>query len=166
MKLCIPIADAGGLGSAFDPDFGAARYLVIVDTDSGITHTVDRHQPEQVTDELVADIGAVLCGEIHPRLLHELQHNGIQVYGSDADTAATALAQFKAGELALAVGPHAHGGHGGCCGGHGEHHAHGHDEAGCCGRGGHGHSHGEGECCGGQGGHGAHQCACSGDHED
>ena len=59
---------------------------------------------------------------------------------------------------------HSHGhGEGGCCGGHGEGHGHGHGEGGCCGGHGEGHGHGEGGCCGGHGkghGHGGHGEGC------
>ena len=60
-------------------------------------------------------------------------------------------------------------GEGGCCGGHGEGHGHGHGEGGCCGGHGegHGHGHGEGGCCGGHGeghGHGHGEGGCCGGH--
>ncbi|MDQ7990910.1 MAG: hypothetical protein REI09_14865 [Candidatus Dactylopiibacterium sp.] len=155
MKLCIPVASAEGLAAPLHADFGAARYLLIVDGDA--IHAVDRERPEEISEAVVGGIEGILCGEIHPRLLFELQHNGIQVYGCEAATAADALAQFQAGELEatppFSVPPeagHAHG-QGGCgCGG-GGHHAHDHDAE-------HGHGHGGGGCCGGGGG----GCGCGG----
>lgn len=150
MKLCIPVATPEGLASPLFADFGAARHLLIVDGDS--LHAIDRAQPELIAEQTVAGIQGVLCGEIHPRLLFELQQNGIQVFGCEAASAGEALAQFRAGELEAAppfsVPPEAACG----CGGHEE------SAPGCCG--GKGHDDPEHECCGGKG-HG-HEGGCGG----
>lgn len=175
MKLCIPVATPEGLGAALEADFGAARHLIIIDSDSDVAHAIDRAQPDQIKEDVVAGIQGILCGEIHPRLLFELQHNGIDVYGCEAATAAEALAQFRAGELTAApafeLPPDMQGGcgcshgdgHGeghGCCGGEGD------DDHECCG--GKGHDDPDHECCGGKGhGHGQGEkkpggCGCGG----
>lgn len=172
MKLCIPVATPDGLAAALEADFGAAQHLLILDSDSDTPHAIDRAQPELIREEVVSGIQGILCGAIHPRLLFELQQNGIQVFGCEAATAGEALAQFRAGTLEAAppfalppemqggcgCGGHAEAGHGcgcgdaegeGCCGGHGEDHE-------CCG--GKGHDDPDHECCGGKGeGHG---CGC------
>ena len=179
MKLCIPVATADGLAAALEADFGAAQHLLILDSDSDVVHAVDRAQPEQISEEVVTGIQGILCGEIHPRLLFELQQNGIQVFGCEAESAAAALAQFRAGELEAAppfslppemMGGCGCGGHeeeaGGCgCGGHGDDHeccgGKGHDDPDheCCG--GKGHDDPDHECCGGKGhGEGKDGCAC------
>lgn len=164
MKLCIPVAAPEGLAAALEPDFGAAQHLLIIEADGQTMHAVDRAHPELIKEEAVAGIQGILCGEIHPRLLYELQQNGIQVYGCEASTAAAALDQFRAGELEAAppfsLPPDMQGGCG--CG-----HDHGgHGEGGCCGGGGDGEGCGcgtgeekQGGCCGGEGGHGG--CGCS-----
>ncbi len=153
MKLCIPVASPEGLSSALHADFGAAQHLVIVDGET--VHLLDRAQPESISEELVSGIQAILCSEIHPRLLFELQRNGIQVYGCEALTAADALAQFRKGELEAAppFNPHEEGGEG-CCGGHS--HAGEHE---CCG--GKGHEDPDHECCGGKG-HAHEEGGCGG----
>jgi predicted Fe-Mo cluster-binding NifX family protein len=159
MKLCIPVVSAEGLSAPLHADFGAARHLLIVDGEA--VHAVDREHPELISEEVVSGIQGILCSEIHPRLLFELQHNGIHVYGCEAASAGEALAMFQAGELEAAppfnpgeepsggcCGGHAHGEAGGdheCCGGKG------HDDPDheCCG--GKGHDNPEHECCGGKG---------------
>lgn len=190
MKLCIPIASPDGLAAALHADFGAAQHLLVIDSESGTHIAVDRARPETIAEETIAGIQGIVCSEIHPRLLFELQHNGIQVYGCAAETAGAALALFQAGELEAAPpfephearGDHPHG-HGGCCGGgkHAEEHeccggkghddpdheccgGKGHDDTDheCCGGKGHGHEHGHGHGHGGCGGHGrtAGGCGC------
>lgn len=164
MKICIPVESPDGLAAALHPDFGAAQHLLIIESDSEEVHAVDRAKPELISEDIVGGIQGILCSEIHPRLLFQLQQNGIQIFGCEAETAAAALAQFRAGELEAAppfsVPPEQAGG---CCGGH----EHAHGEAGheCCGGANHGDDH---ECCGGKGHDNPdHEC-CGGkghDHE-
>lgn len=163
MKLCIPVATPDGLNAALESDFGAAQHLIVLESDSDQFAAVDRAQPERIDPELVSGIQGVICSEIHPRLLFELQQNGVQVFGCEAASAAEALAQFRAGELeavpAFSLPPEA----GGCCGGHGHHHghSHAHGEGGCCG----GHEAAEHECCGGKGHDDPDHACCGGkDH--
>lgn len=169
MKLCIPVAAPEGLAAALEPDFGAAQHLLIIETESQTVHAVDRAHPELISEEVVAGIQGILCGEIHPRLLFELQQNGIQVFGCEAPTASVALDQFHAGKLEVAppfsLPPEMQGGCG--CG----HEHEGHGEGGCCG--GHGEGEGcgcssgedkQGGCCGGEGGHGHGQGGCGCGH--
>lgn len=182
MKLCIPVATPDGLNAALESDFGAAQHLIVLESDSDLFAAIDRAQPELISPELVSGIEGVICGEIHPRLLFELQQNGIQVFGCEAASAGEALTLFRAGTLeaapAFSMPAEAAGG---CCGGHGhshghEHHhghAHAHGEGGCCGGheaaeheccGGKGHDNPDHECCGGKGhgqGHGHGGCGCS-----
>lgn len=163
MKLCIPVATADGLNAALEPDFGAARHLLVLDSEGQGFHALDRANPESISPEVVAGIEGIFCGEIHPRLLFELQQNGIKVFACEAGSAADALAQFRAGELEAAplfsLPPEMSGGCG-CGHSHGEHqHAQGEQAGGCCGGGGHGEDH---ECCGGKG-HGGEGCGCGGE---
>lgn len=163
MKLCIPVATPDGLNAALESDFGAAQHLIVLDSDSDQFTAVDRARPELISPELVSGIEGVICGEIHPRLLFELQQNGIQVFGCEAESAAEALALFRAGSLEAAPAfsmPADMAG--GCCGGHGHHHGHGHahdhSAGGCCG--GKGHDNPDHECCGGKGHGESGGCAC------
>ena len=170
MKLCIPVASPEGQESKLAADFGAARHLLILDSESELFEALDRAEPSTIAQSAVAEIRGVLCSEMHPHLLFNLQKNGIQVFGCEAQTAAEALAQFRAGELEAVpeipaemfehegCGCGSHGrGEGGSCGGH----DHGQEGCGCqhddpdhecCG--GKGHDDPDHECCGGRG-HGA-----------
>lgn len=172
MKVCIPVASADGLNAALVPNFGAAQHLLIVDSDDGSVQAVDRNAPAQISAGVLAGIEGILCGEIHPRHLFELQQTGIQVFGCEADTAAAALALLRAGQLQavppMRMPPGQHGGCAGkgrsdpdhvCCGGgnHQHDHEHDHDHA----HDGDAHAHGEHECCGGKN-HAAGHGGCGG----
>lgn len=175
MKLCIPVATPDGLNAALESDFGAAQHLIVLDSEADHFHAIDRARPELISQDLVSGIQGVICGEIHPRLLFELQQNGIQVFGCEAESAAEALAMFRAGSLeaapAFAIPADMAGG---CCGGHGHghQHAHEHGAGGCCGGKGHDspdheccggkvHDNPDHECCGGKGHGEGGGCACS-----
>lgn len=169
MKLCIPVATPEGLAAALEPDFGAAQHLVIIEDDGQTLHAVDRAKPELISEDMVSGIQGVICGEIHPRLLYELQQNGIQVFGCEASTAGEALTQFHAGELEAAPPfslPADMQGEGCGCGHNHDSEACGCSQDGddheCCG--GKGHDNPDHECCGGKGqdggkGHGG-GCGC------
>ena len=160
MKLCIPVAAPEGLASMIEADFGAAQHLIILDSDSDTFHAVDRNSPEQVSDEIIGGIEGIFCNEIHPRLLVQLQQNGVHVFGVDPGSVADVLAQFRAGELEPLprFSPPQDGG--GCCGGH----DHGAAEADheCCGGANHADDH---ECCGGANHADDHEC-CGGKGHD
>ncbi|PAS99897.1 MAG: hypothetical protein BSR46_05480 [Candidatus Dactylopiibacterium carminicum] len=173
MKLCIPIASPDGLEASLHADFGAAQYLLVIDSDTREFTAIDRARPETIAEETVSGIQGILCSEIHPRLLFELQHNGIQVFGCEADTAGAALALFCAGELEAAppFDPHTlQGGEGHACGDHGDDHeccggaGHADPDHECCGGKGHGEGRGGGGCGGGGHGHGRQGggCGCGG----
>jgi len=161
MKICIPVTTPDGLSAALESDFGAAQHLLILDSEGSDVCALDRAHPELISQEAVAGIQGVLCGQIHPRLLMELQHNGIQVFACEAQTAAAALAQFRAGELE-AVPPFTVPEEvaGGCCGGHAQHNK----DHECCG--GKGHDDKDHECCGGKGhADGESGCGCASSNE-
>jgi predicted Fe-Mo cluster-binding NifX family protein len=103
MKLCIPVATPDGLHAAFEGDFGTARHLIVLDSNGydrrQSIHAIDRTKPELTSAEVVTGIGGVLCGDIEPSLLFQLQQGGIQVFECKATSAAAALAQFRAGKL-------------------------------------------------------------------
>jgi len=151
MKLCIPVATPDGLQAAFESDFGTARHLIILDSNGydrrQSIHAIDRTRPELTSAEVVTGIGGVLCGDIDPILLFQLQQGGIQVFECKATSASAALAQFRAGKLRALpridrpTGPaYAQSGCGGgsrddvhqCCGGkaHDDGHAHEHTHCG------------------------------------
>lgn len=105
----------------------------------------------------------------HPLAGKDLHFKGEVVVMRDAtDDEIKGLINMMSGE-GCGCGCEDCGGEGGCCGGHGEGHGHGHGEGGYCGGHGegHGHGHGEGGCCGGHGeghGHGHGEGGCCGGH--
>lgn len=146
MKLCIPAQEADGLQSTTEAHFPNASHLIVFDTETRAITTIPVHEE---SEQEITPIDAVLCGSINRMTLRNLLDQGIQVYGSDAEVVADAIAQFERGELE-AVGI-AQG-----CGGHS--HEHGHGGGGCCG----GHDHEEEhKCCSGHGHDDDHEC-CGG----
>ncbi len=168
MKLCIPVLEKTGLQASTQPHFPLADQLLIFDTESRQHHYIDVNASENIPEEQML-IDAVLCASINRYTLRSLLDQGIGVYGTDAETAADAIAQFENGELetVAVAGRHEQGNCGtpdhtgekssaetrDCCG-DGEpgklHHE-------CCG----GHDHGDEyhECCGGSGhGRGGNGC--------
>lgn len=173
MKLCIPIRSPNGLESALEPHLPHAEHLLFFDTETRQhSHLALREQAE--ASGAGVRIDAVLCGSFDRATSAALGRGGIRAFGTDAATAAEAIAEFESGALFLEAeasgGCGGHGGEGGCCGGHhhGHEHAHGHGEGGGCGCGGHDKKEG---CaghggCGGQGHSGGHGHEDEHEHED
>lgn len=181
MKLCIPVLDNTGLQAVIESHFPQADTLLVFDTESRQHHYIDVNSSEELPAEQTL-IDAVLCSSINRHTLRSLLDQGIQVFGTTAETAIEAITQFENGELeAVAIaGRHRHGhGHAqGGCGCHGEsaaedaateEHAccggHGDEDHECCG--GQGHGNADHECCGGgDHGHGGEGCGCHGDKDE
>ena len=151
MKLCIPVAAPNGLASMIEPHLPQAEHLLFFDTELRTFLEISlREQHEGAGEDILMD--AVLCGSINRITLKTLIEQGIEVYGTEAQTVAEAIAQFENGELQAAVM-----GSGGC-GGHG--HAHAGGGGACCS----GHDSGQGKDagehgCGGGGCGGAGGCS-------
>lgn len=149
MKICIPAVEANGLQSVVEPHFPQAPYLLVFDTETRVCHTIDvAAERGDAPEDTVVD--AVICGSLNRMTLRQLLDQGIQVFGSAAQTVAEAVAQFEAGELQAVAAA------GGCCGGqdhadaeHGCCSGQGDEEHECCG--GKGHDDPDHECCGGRG---------------
>jgi len=165
MKLCIPVKLPEGLESQIEPHLPHAAYLVFFDTESRSIDSISLRE-QKPGDEQHMNFDAVLCGSISRVVLRTLAMQGVQVFGTGAQTVEQAIAQFESGELVAADADTGGGGGcgGGCSGGgcHGEHegHEHEHGHGGCGGGGCGGHGHGEahahdhehgGGCCGGHG---------------
>ena len=156
MKLCIPVNSPNGIESLLEPHLPRAEHLLFFDTETRLCEEISLREAPAGSAENI-EIHAVLCGSINRVTLRTLIEQGIAVYGTEAQTAAQAIAQYESGELEAAVVAAAGHGHAGGCG------CSGHGEAGGCG--GHGHEHGkEGGCghgegggCGGHGDGQAHQ---------
>ena len=161
MKLCIPVNGPNGIESLIEPHLPTAEHLLFFDTETRLCEEISLREPSGRAAEDM-QIHAVLCGSINRVTLRTLIEQGIAVYGTEAQTAAQAIAQYENGELEAAVvapaaAGHAHGKDGGCAcsqapgeAAGGEHGCHG--DGGCCGGQAHAHDrHGNasGGCCGG-----------------
>lgn len=168
MKLCIPVNAPSGLESLLEPHLPSAEHLLFFDTQTRLCEEIAlRGQHPGAAAGM--EIHAVLCGSINRITLRTLIEQGIAVYGTDAQTAGQAIAQYENGELEAAVvaASRPRGDEqdyrGTCCS-----NGHGHGDVGngsserhCC---------GEGGGCGGQGNghghdvHGHESGACCGSH--
>lgn len=171
MKLCVPVRVPNGLESCIEPHLPNAEHLVLFDTETReIQHVALRELPDG--GEGAPRFDAVLCGSVDRATKEALVEKGIFAFGTEARTAAEAIAEFEEANLAAQrSGSCGGGGHagGGCCkgGGHGNEEAHGHahgHEGGCCG-GGEGREKEEGHGCGGKGGCGGHGHEHGHEHE-
>ena len=108
MKVAVT-AYGPGLESEVDPRFGRARYILVVDSDSGgLVETLDNEKNMNAmggagvqATQAVADMGVswVITGNVGPKAFQGLQAAGIKVAVGAAGTVADALAAFKEGKL-------------------------------------------------------------------
>ena len=109
MKLAVT-SQGPELTSTVDPRFGRAKCFLVVDTDTDEVRAVDNTpnlnaaqgagiQAGREVIELGAE--AVVTGNVGPKALATLLAGGISVYAGATGTVADAVAQFKAGDLAL-----------------------------------------------------------------
>jgi predicted Fe-Mo cluster-binding NifX family protein len=113
MKLAVT-SQGGGLQSPIDPRFGRARYLIVVDTETGAFSAVDNSvnlnaaqgAGIQAAKRIVElGVGALITGHVGPKAFSALQAGGMKIYAGASGTVAEAVAQFKAGKLAAATSP-------------------------------------------------------------
>jgi len=97
-----------GLDSPIDPRFGRARYLILVDTDTGAFSAVDNEinlnaaqgagiQTGRKVVELKAQ--AVITGHVGPKAFSTLAAGGLVAYTGAQGTVSQAIEQLKAGQL-------------------------------------------------------------------
>ena len=96
------------LTSEVDPRFGRAKWLLLVDTQSGVTgaydNTVNLNLSQGAgiqTGQNVVNLGAeaVITGNIGPNAFKTLSAANVKVYLSEVKTIQNAVESFKAGEL-------------------------------------------------------------------
>ena len=112
MKIAVTAAGPD-LESRVDPRFGRARYILIVDTETGelleaLDNETNRNAPGGAgvqAVQAVADQGVswVITGNVGPKAFQALQAAGIQAAVGASGTAAQAVEAFKAGELPRAA---------------------------------------------------------------
>ena len=96
------------LSSEVDPRFGRAQWLLLVDTQTGITGSYDNTVNLNIaqgagiqTGQNVVNLGAeaVITGNIGPNAFKTLSAANVKVYLSEVKTIQDVLESFKAGEL-------------------------------------------------------------------
>lgn len=96
------------LDSLADPRFGRARYLILMDTDTGEHSVIDNDVNLNAaqgagiqTGRKVVELGAkaVITGHVGPKAFSTLTAGGVGVHTGAAGTVSEALEQFKAGRL-------------------------------------------------------------------
>ena len=106
------------MNSPVDPRFGRARYLVVVDTDTGEFSVRDNSQNAGAVQgagiqaaKTVADSGAaaVVTGNIGPKAIAALRAAGVKVYLGASGTVNDAIGQFKSDALETADKPNVQG---------------------------------------------------------
>ncbi len=107
MKVAIT-AREGSADSAIDQRFGRARYLIVVDTDTGQTDTVDNEVNLNATqgagiqtaqNVAALNVEAVITGHLGPNAFRTLSAAGIRAYTALQGTVEEAVEELKAGRL-------------------------------------------------------------------
>jgi predicted Fe-Mo cluster-binding NifX family protein len=107
MKVAIT-SHGADLSSAVDHRFGRAKFLIVVDTDTGQFSAHDNTQNVNAVQGAgiqagrnVVDLGvqAVITGNVGPKAFATLQAGGVKVHLGATGSAAEAMEKFKAGEL-------------------------------------------------------------------
>jgi len=111
MKVAVT-AQGQDLKSQIDPRFGRARYLIVVDTDSGKFTVHDNAENLNAAEGVGIqaagavidwDVRAVITGNIGPKAFATLEAEYIKVYLESSGTVEDAIGKFKAGQLEPAV---------------------------------------------------------------
>ncbi|MGB9604820.1 MAG: NifB/NifX family molybdenum-iron cluster-binding protein [Bryobacteraceae bacterium] len=113
MKVAVT-AQGNTQQSPVDPRFGRARFLVIVDSETGASWAVD-NQPNldavqgagvQAARKIVElGVSALITGHVGPKAFSALQAGGVTVYTDAQGSVAEAIQQFQQGRLAKASAP-------------------------------------------------------------
>lgn len=119
MRVCFPVRENLGLGSAVFDHFGSAPLFLVVDTESNEAAEVinrDLHHAHGACSPLKAldgrHVDAVIVGGIGGGALSGLTRAGIRVYRSVAPTVEGNLARLRLGSLAQWQPGETCGGHG------------------------------------------------------
>ena len=107
MRIAVT-AQGPTLDSPIDPRFGRARYLIVVDTDTGEHAAVDNIVNLNAAQGAGIQTGkkvveckaqAVITGHVGPKAFSVLDAGGVAIYTGAAGTVTQAVEQFKAGSL-------------------------------------------------------------------
>ena len=152
MKLCVPVRVPNGLNSCVEPHLPNAEFLLFFDTKTReFEHVFLKEQQEGAGANIRFDV--VLCGSMDRATKQALAEKGVQAFGTEALTAAEAIAEFEEMNFPdgqkVQFGSSQQGGCG-CANPHRDEYGHAEAEGGChCGTGNSGHGCGKGGCgCG------------------
>jgi predicted Fe-Mo cluster-binding NifX family protein len=108
-KMKVAVTSQGKeLSSDIDPRFGRAKWILLVDTETGVSgaydNTVNLNLAQGAgiqTGQNIANLGAeaVITGNIGPNAFKTLNAANIRVYLSEAKTIQEAIRSLKEGEL-------------------------------------------------------------------
>jgi len=107
MKIAVT-SQGKELSSEIDPRFGRAKWLLLVDTQTGVSGAYDNTVNLNIvqgagiqTGQNVANLGAeaVITGNVGPNAFKTLNAANIKVFLSKAKTIQEAIGLFKAGDL-------------------------------------------------------------------
>ena len=107
MKIAVT-SQGQELTSEIDPRFGRAKWLVVVDTETGKSETHDNTVNLNAaqgagiqTGQNVAnlDVDAVITGNVGPNAFRTLSAAKVKVFLADEQTVQQAIDSFKSGEL-------------------------------------------------------------------
>ena len=107
MKIAVT-SQGKELSSEIDPRFGRAKWLLVVDTETGLSEAYDNAVNLNLAQgagiqsgQNVVNLGAeaVITGNIGPNAFKTLSAANVKVFLSKAKTVQEAIGSFKAGEL-------------------------------------------------------------------
>ena len=96
------------LSSEIDPRFGRAKWLLLVDTETGVSGAYDNTVNLNIaqgagiqTGQNIVNLGAeaVITGNVGPNAFRTLNAANVKVFLSKAKTVQEAVGSFEAGEL-------------------------------------------------------------------
>ncbi len=107
MKIAVT-AETGDLTSQIDLRFGRAKYLIVVDTETGdfkpYDNSVNLNAAQGAgiqTGSNIANLGvnAVITGNVGPNAFKTLNAAGVKIFLAEKQTVAEAVESFRAGKL-------------------------------------------------------------------
>lgn|GEM_PF-6810659 len=97
MKICLPAYADEGMQSILAPNFGAAPWLLVFDSDGKPLESIDRQDIAAQDREIHMDL--IMCRGMTELLYASLRGQGVPIYGTTARTVEGALADYARGDL-------------------------------------------------------------------
>ena len=94
MKLCVPVRAPNGLDSCIEPHLPNAEFLLFFDTGTREFELICLREQKEGAGA-VMPFDAVLCGSVDHATKQALAEKGVQAFGTEALTAAEAIADFE-----------------------------------------------------------------------